>query len=261
LTVDDQGGGTRQVTAGGNGFWKLVRVFNKEYVERSLRFDRDGKSDAAPLLVLGEEQVDREAQLKRSIDRINDIEAELATLEPAHSKSQSRLKKLATDTAKQIVEELQIAGSRYQRRRYTAAQIQTALAPGRNTFEHKSTDVAGDLQLVQGRQLSNLEFPAKRDRSVASIEATVASLLAKTVTSTTLDELRNEPAVADWVQQGIDLHEHKSDCQFCGGPLSRERRLRFESHFDQSLRQLQTELAAAELALEERRGSAGPADG
>ena len=233
-----------------------MRVFNKEYVERSLWFDREGKSDAAPLLVLGEEQVDREAQLKQSADRVEAINSELATLEPACAQSETTLKKLAADTARQIVEELQIAGGRYEGRRYTAAQVTSELAPERMTFEHKSTNVAGDLQLVQGRHLSAVELPSKRDRTIDSIEATVVSLLARTVTSKMMDELRDAPEAAGWVQRGLDLHQHRDTCLFCGGALSTERRQQIESHFDQSLRQLQGELAVAERTIGELHQSA-----
>jgi wobble nucleotide-excising tRNase len=250
LTVDDAHGGTRQVTAGDDSFWPLVRVFNKEYVDRTLWFDRDGKSDAAPLLVLGEEQIDREAQVKGIEDRLEATNNELVTLEPACARSEAALKKLSADTARQIVEELQIVGGRYEGRRYNAAQVQQALAPERVVFEHKSTDVPGDLQLVQGRRLGDLELPAAREFALDAVEATVRSLLAQTVTSRVMEELRDDPNGAAWVQHGLDLHQHRDHCLFCGGAITPERRHQIEQHFDESVRALQREIAATDGTID-----------
>ena len=256
LLIDDAHGGTRKVSKRDDAFWQLVRVFNKEYVDRTLRFDRDGKSDAAPLLVLGEQQIDRESQLRAAQERLDQINEELGELEPSCARSEANRRKMATSTAKQIVEELQVVGGRYEGRKYSATQVQQALAPDQVTFEGKSIDVAADLKLVQGRPLNPVAPPRSDPLSLAVVEQTVTNLLVQTVTSRAIDELRENPDAAGWVQRGLELHEHRSDCLFCGGPVTAERRQQIEAHFDESVRTLQRDLARAEKLIEELRRSA-----
>ncbi len=119
-------GTTRRVIDRADSFWSRVRVFNADYVSRNLLFDVEGRSDALPLLVLGEPNVDRDKRLSEIDPRLEAIPGELSEAQTASSDATKAANKLATDTARTIGQELQAAGGRYEARKYDARRLKEA---------------------------------------------------------------------------------------------------------------------------------------
>lgn len=94
--------------------------------------------------------------------------------------------------------------------------------------------------------LAEGKLPSKAELIEGSV-----SLLQADVTSQPLADLASDSARAEWVQDGLLLHEHESTCLFCGNEISSERRQALAAHFDRSMTDLQGRIDA-QLALLER---------
>ena len=247
VEVDDANGGTRRVSSDGDPFWHKVRVFNRAYVERTLRFDHeDGTSYAPPLLVLGERQVDADEKIKKNAARMQEIDAEVPRGTAQQSTDTTTRAKLLTDCAKRVVEDLQQLGGRYKGTNfYTQRQVRELLEGNREELQGRSQNLEDDLASVRAVRMEALPEPTPRLLHLEEHEQRVSELLKSTVTSQALDKLKDDPTGAEWVQHGLGLHETRAACLFCGGVFTDERRRKLDLHFDDSLKRLQNSIAAA----------------
>ncbi|HVV12478.1 AAA family ATPase [Amycolatopsis sp.] len=247
VEVSDGANGSRRVTADTDPFWQKLRVFNRAYVQRTLRFDhQDGTSHTPPLLVLGERQIDADEKIARNNSRI----AEIDTIAPRRKQTLNNdigaRTKLLSDCAKRVVEDLQQLGGRYRGTNvYTRSQVRELLSGDRSILAGKSQDLLGDLDIVKARRLDSLPVLTPRLLHLGEHEQRVQVLLSRTVTSQVLDELRENSAGADWVQHGLGLHEERDSCLFCGGVLTKDRRRQLDLHFDEGLKLLQAAIEEA----------------
>ena len=251
VEVSGPDGGTRRVTDRADSFWSRLRVFNKEFVSRNLRFDVDGRSDALPLLVLGEPNVESDKRLAEISARLETISGELSDALEASSGAKRAASKLATDTARTIGQELQSVGGRYESRKYDARRVKEALASvDPETATRTDSEMAADLRVVQGQRMEPVELIQQVTLDLLRLEEQVSNVLGETITSTALDELVGEENVEQWVQRGLQLHERRDECFFCANPVTAERRRALENHFDASFKKLQDLIDALEGSLE-----------
>lgn len=229
--------------------WRRVRVFDAHYVGTHLAFDADPVS-ATPLLTLGRQAVDAADEVKSCRARIASIEESLPRLAEAAAKYKKEREKLAKETASRIVDECGAAGDSFSGRRYKATQVRTALDGDRQALlEGRSSHVGGDLATINQTSLNQLSEPSWPVIGLTDDEREAASLLAKSVASVALEDLRADPAAATWVQDGLALHAERPTCLFCEGSIAQDRRDKLAAHFDRSLTDLQSDLRTLDSKL------------
>lgn len=242
---------TRRVIDRADSFWSRVRVFNKDFVSRNLLFDVEGRSDVLPLLVLGEPNVERDKRLAEINPRLEAIPGELSEAQKASSEATRAANKLATDTARTIGQELQPAGGRYESRKYDARRLKEALLSTDPEADSRSdSEMAADLRVVQGQRMEPVGLIQQVRFDLKGLEEQVSEVLGQTITSTALDELVGDASAEQWVQRGLQLHEHRDECLFCASPVTPERRRALEKHFDESFKRLQERVSALDRSLE-----------
>ena len=244
-------GTTRRVMDREDGFWSRLRVFNKEFVSRNLLFDVDGRSDALPLLVLGEPNVERDKRLAEINLRLEAIPGELSDAKNASSEATRAASKLATNTARTIGQELQLIGGQYEPRKYDARRVKAAL-PSVVSDTHKRSDpeMVADLRLIQGQRMEPVGLIRQVTFDLNRLEEQVSDVLGETITSTALNELVGDANAEQWVQRGLQLHEQRDECLFCANQVTPERRRALENHFDASFKRLQDRISALDNSLE-----------
>lgn len=251
VDVSEPDGTTRRVTDRTDNFWSRVRVFNKDFVRRNLLFNVEGRSDVLPLLVLGEPNVERDKRLAEINPRLEAIPSELSEALTASSNATRAANKLATDTARTIGQELQPAGGRYESRKYDARRLREALpSVDPETDIRSDSQTTADLRVVQGQRMEPVELIQQGTFDLGSFEEQVSEVIGQTITSTALDELVGDANAEQWVQRGLQLHEHRDECLFCAHPVTPERRRTLEKHFDESFKKLQDCLSALDSKLE-----------
>lgn len=256
LDVSGPDGTTRRVIDRADSFWSRVRVFNADFVSRNLMFDVGGRSDALPLLVLGEPNVERDKRLSEINPRLEAISGELSEARRASSEARKSADKLATDTARTIGQELQAAGGEYSARRYDARRLKKTLSSiDPKTDSRSDLEMAADLRVVQGQRMEPVRLIQQVNFDLQDLEAQVLEVLGETITSTALDELVGDANAELWVQQGQQLHKDRDECLFCGGTVTLERRNALEKHFDESFKELQDRITALDGNLETEHGA------
>lgn len=72
-------------------------------------------------------------------------------------------------------------------------------------------------------------------------------LISKSVSSVVIEELKNNPQLSTWVENGLHLHknEHRKTCAFCGAKITDERLKTLDLHFSNELAKLNSEINSA----------------
>ncbi|MDO4254650.1 MAG: AAA family ATPase [Kocuria sp.] len=251
VDVHDAEATKRQVSDRSDPFWSRLRVFDKQFVSKNLLFDLNGRSDALPLLVLGEPNVQRDQRIAEIDARLEELSSTLLGRRKAADSANKAARKLATDTARTIGQELQAAGSRYSARGYNARRVREALQ-GIDEVVHQRSDeeMAADLRVVQGQRLDPIDPIAQVTFNLQELQDDVSSVLRQTITNAALEGLSGNPASESWVQQGLRLHNHRDQCLFCASTITEERRQALENHFDESFKRLQGQLQTLDQRLE-----------
>lgn len=237
---------------GSSDFWRRVHVFNGDYVSRNLKFEAAEGTTAESLLVLGEENVKADVELKateKEIERLDDLSRNSRqTADRVTRELDNLLKSIASG----IVAELSKAGGVYRSgHAYTRSVVRALLEGDRSIRDEGSSDVAADLLLATSENRPSRAVVARAD--VVADMAPVRALLTKRVTTAAIPELAEGQVRGNWVQEGMTLHRQGDTCLFCANEISPERWNALERHFDASLKSLQREIDSCIATLLESR--------
>jgi wobble nucleotide-excising tRNase len=203
----------------------LIRVFNADYVYENLKWEQLS-TGLNPILIVGEENV----ILQSSIDKHNDNRSKLNTLETQAAKSkmekEKQLSNLLTDKARQITNEFSL------NRQFDKTKLEELL---------KNNEVlAWELSEIDYKKhIESSAFVNKLDKldnvtmtpDVELFEKT-QKLLKKIVSpSHTIEHLKKNPKIENWVREGRILHKEKELCGFCGGVLRKNFLSELDEHF------------------------------
>jgi wobble nucleotide-excising tRNase len=247
------------VTESSSDFWARTKVFNAAYVRENLRFDDDGGPQSESVLTLGKANLDTEEKLRLAQERKDEL---VPLARDARSKANSLDRALGerlTTVAGQVVEDLRASPVATYRatNSYTRANVRTLLTGDRIVFDNASRDVAADRAMATSRAMDAFTSLSRaQPLGGREVHAATDELLKRDVTSKAIEALEGRPREARWVQDGIALHAHESQCLFCGGGISAARRAVLAAHFDSSLTDLQNAIDDLVSKLEQSIGAA-----
>ena len=228
-------------------FWGRVRVFNKDFVRKNLRFEEANGPQPAALLTIGERLADAEKRLATLQQTLASEREKLNNRETDIRLKDRALEGRKTEVAKLVVESLN--GTRvatYAPRSYTKKNIARRLAEfdgNPEALNHASVDLAADIAAATEKAMSSVQLESRNSLLERDILDTVHSLLTASIfDSTPIDEIAGNAARSEWVQQGLALHADLKECLFCGQELTQERRDALSAHFDESLKRLQSNI-------------------
>lgn len=232
-----------------------VHVFNRFYVDASLRSFLDGDGSSEGIVKLGEASVSLEDELlslRASLARFRRGGQRLARFYSSVSAQRSA----AVESVKVLViERLQTAdGAIYNPTRFNITRAERLLtAPA---VEQLDTNALESLLLTaRTLTLPPLAPQAPPELDLARIAGAVGELMRREVRSVVIEALRDSPKEAAWVEVGMDLHEVGSACRFCQvGVVSQETLDTYARHFDQTLKELRKDLTRASARLVELDG-------
>ncbi|MGV1017956.1 MAG: AAA family ATPase [Fluviibacter phosphoraccumulans] len=232
-----------------------VRVFNRDTVAQSV-FESSGGAleQLPPVYIFGEDS----AEKQRNLDTLKAALPAFAEAVKTNSREEIKTKKELDDyaitTARSIKNLLVAPGGGFNN--YNAADfrvqmknLESSSAPQLTGEERQSLLELKDAKPLPALELATLEFP-----DIAKLLQEVQSTLQVTVVSAVIDELIENPAVANWIQSGLSLHGNGPDtesCKFCNQPLPKARLERLEAHFNDQFRQFRQDLEALAVRIEE----------
>lgn len=229
----------RRARSAGDGIWREIRVFNRDYVEENLRFDAPDGGAAEGLLVLGKQSIADRAERERGQKRLAEIQNELPGLQERLRKARNLRDRMATDTARELGERLGGIDGRYASRRYTAKQVKEAIGRQSDDGLLAGHSAEQDAAMLTEESRAAIKMPTAESYSLSELAGQVREILRESATAIAITDLTEHPVHARWVQAGMALHEERADCIFCTNTISAERRAALAAHFDSSVREQQ----------------------
>ena len=227
-----------------------IRIFSKGYVEQNV-FTTEGKAKA--IVYLGEDSIEMQKKIQELEKKIKKQQDELNDTKSSLTKKQKELDKFCADRAKNIKEHLSSSGknryNNYDKLDFSNKADYFTSLPDREIEEKVLNDKT--LENLQSRIRQTLKETIE---SIAPIELDLEDffseakvLLKGTVISQILKELKDNPTLAEWVKQGLDIHKqndaYEKSCAFCQGSISEKRLKELENHFNDNYQNFEASIA------------------
>jgi wobble nucleotide-excising tRNase len=224
----------------------VVRVFNTDFVHANLNFTG---SPSRPILLLGAESEETQKEIARLTEMRGRVIQAVSNQEKAAEADANALaeaKKAAAAATKATLSLTEL---------YTATQMEKdiqAVSLGYEICKLTPDQLESDTKLARTSDQDALPpIPKVNAKSqLAELWSEAGPLLLKTPeVANAIQYLTGNPPVANWVERGLGLHEHKENCEFCGNKLASERLNALRAHFSKAQSdfkaQLQTLLGKA----------------
>jgi wobble nucleotide-excising tRNase len=221
----------------GAPYRKQIRVFNQQYISDNI--DVVG-GKANPIFILGEEnkklaEAIEEDQLvllgdPTDPDDVGKIK-ELDEKQKEHSRLEKERGQHFTSIARSIGSSIEGVTTRTYNKRHAEndfSQLRSKkLLPDNEYEKHKTTLREQEMKLVD-----TIEGDHIRGLSVKLL-ADAERLLKDTVETTVIEDLRDNPEIATWTEEGYKLHQqtNSQNCEFCGQPMPGGRIEQLAAHF------------------------------
>ncbi len=213
-----------------------IRVFNRDFVDENVFQVTEG--ELPPIFVVGKESVEQQKEADRQKRVRTEKEARLQQARSTHNDSGYKLNQHCSDRAKVIKETLRVSGSgrynNYDKTDYRSAAEKMG-ADGAATSHLLSDEQRGGLWAQHhATPKPRLQEATYRLPSLEDLVKQTSTLLEKTVVSSAIQTLKDDPALADWVHTGLGLHKEKGSatCLFCEQALPTDRLSSLEAHFN-----------------------------
>ena len=238
-----------------------IRVFNKSFVEKNIFTPND---KIKGIVYISEEQGNdkkkleqKESELKKTNDRKREVDIELNG-NPDDKRAKGLLAQNDTflsDAAKRIKTNftvIEIADTHLLN--YNKTKLSNFITENENSIKLKKST----LSVSEIEQLSKSIRPQDKNKiDVSSIQKYDTEILLKifervnelcnaAITTKAIERLKENPAIAQWVYQGLQENVHAKEatiCEFCGQSLPETRIADLNKHFSDEFEKLKEALS------------------
>lgn len=225
-----------------------IKVFNKDFIDENISFE---PSDICnPIVYVSEEDIESKKQLEKLKTECKKLENEYAQAKKERSAKEETKNTFLTGLGREIANILFD-------KTYNKTKVENRInSIGIENFSNKvlsdedkkkyeviSRSEAGKTQTTFSEFQFNFTFEGETIDNFQKIYDKALSLLNKKVISQTLDRLKNDPELNNWVKQGFDLHKVKNEkekCLFCQKPLDVNFLDTLSKHFTKDYEELQS---------------------
>ncbi len=228
-----------------------IKVFNEDFIDENISFDPSDSCN--PIVYVSEEDIESKKQLER-------IKQHNISLGKAYEEAKKN--KLEKENTKNIFLTglgREIANILFDKS-YNKTKVENKISSiGADKFSDKvlsdtdkkkyeaiSKSEAGKNQTKLSDYQFSFLFVEKTVDSFQKVYDEVKKLLDKKVVSETLDRLKNDQKLNNWVKQGFDLHKTKNEkekCLFCQKSLENDFLSMLSKHFSKDYDDLQDDIA------------------
>lgn len=228
VLTDDQNNKITQMDLVKSPYTFTFRVFNSDFVEDTLHWS---SQEAEPIFVLGKKDIELQMQIELKKKEINDLSDEKRTNE----REKSNLDKDLEDKLSYKARELDRIRPPYDKRKLKNKLEEIKLDS--NNYSLAKDDIQQQLAVLKDypkNKLSEIQTEFLNLNILKEIE----DILDKTVISQTIEKLKNNPELNDWIKKGLNLHKDKNICEFCGGIITQNILEEYEMHFSEEYNDL-----------------------
>ena len=217
-----------------------IKVFNQDFINESI-FKEGNDGTIKPVYYIGKEDITKKEKIKDLQNKLKEIEHESDFNNKDLKSKKKEKEKLSIVTAKKIKDFLRTPDTN-QYAYYTKSDFNLKINQLKtedlsilsdNDFKKKqkaiNQNVKDELQLIETVNLFN-ENDLKE----------VNEVLQKEVISETLDKLKNDKNLNEWVKEGLDLYDQsdKDICNFCEQSIPKKRIEDLKKHFNEDYKNL-----------------------
>jgi wobble nucleotide-excising tRNase len=227
----------------------VVRVFNSDFIRDNLKWEA-GEEGIEPVLLLGEENIKLEQQLKAHRAELEEKRKKIDKLRYFVQNEQEKIENGLTGKASTIKNTLRLPN--YDKRSFEPIITTIVSMPETNRLSDEQV----------GSYLATYHSTDKKD-TISEITLSIPDisgfynqtevLLQKTATANIIERLKENPTLEKWVKGGLGLHDGKSICEFCGGQLPNDLFDKLNKHFSEGYNQLMTEIDQLTNTLESKK--------
>lgn len=234
VTIEKPDGSTISIDSKSHKSTLPVRVFNRDFV--SANFEQEHNAPAVH--ILGESVRHLRDEIKKRNKQIARQKATIESFELKIRKHKSEIDQKKTDFARTI--DAAISG------RYNRTHLDRLLPMVRqNPVDHFLDDAALESYkktLATSGDYKEIPETIPSPPDIPKLFENAKILLSRSASNQAIDELRNDPILEDWLRTGLNIHQEKDSCLFCGNPLQAAVLDKLNAHFDRELEKLREDI-------------------
>jgi len=211
-----------------------VRVFNRDFISETVFTTND---EVAPIFIIGDRNVEKQKEIDKLKSQLNNERDKRDKAQAKLREAEGTLDRFCIDRAREIKNLLSSSpANRYNNYNKGDYQAKADSFLKEESIDHYLLDgVAKDR-----RKKHHLATPKDRLSEIActfpdlkSLYEEVRAILSRTVVSSVIAALRDDPDLASWVRDGLSKHKDRKaqTCLFCMQPLPPQRLKELEAHF------------------------------
>lgn len=216
------------------------RVFNIDFIKENIYWDTQ---EANPLFILGEKDIELEKQLKRLNEEIEQLKNNKEAKIKEKEKIENELERSLTEKAREI-DRIKPP--------YDKRKLKKILEEIKNDFEKFCLSESEVKDLLNSLRTEEKEKFSKFTLDIVpnSLIDEIFRILNKTVVSEIIERLKENPKINNWIKAGLEIHQGKDKCEFCGSPLPQDLLERYERHFSKEYIEFLEELNTLKSKIE-----------
>ena len=224
-----------------------VKVFNRDFIDENISFDPLDSSN--PIVYVSEEDIKSKKTLEKLKSDQDVLENALREARKNKRNKEGEKNNFLTDLGREIANVLfnkSYNKTKVEKRiksvgidNFTDKELSDE---ERKEYEVTSKSEAGENQTLLSKYQFVFSFDGETTNNFQKVFGTVKKLISKEVVSETLDRLKDDPDLNNWVKQGFDLHKarnEKEKCLFCQKPLDGDFLSKLSKHFSKDYKDLQ----------------------
>jgi len=210
-----------------------VRVYHNRYIQDTI----SEVDKVKHIFAVGAEQKEKIEELKQLKAKLKSEEAICKRLSGEMLSLEASFEQLKTSKASLIKNAADYTGAYTKNKFYPAYQALTS-PQLLSEKEHRQA-----LGAIRAEKKAEIPVPIY-NFILPSVKDTISPILEETPTNVTIDMLKNDSKLNDWVEQGLSLHEGKETtiCQFCGEEIPGIRLDALRAHFNKSYKELSNKI-------------------
>lgn len=228
-----------------------VKTFNTSFVQKNINWNESVKG----ILLISEEKIEE----KKELDTVKTAYATASTALDVERSNWQKLNdgisKFLTESSKRTKSSFQVIDTKDTRYfNYNKTKLEEYLAANQMIVSKlesilSAEEVVKFTNAAKPEHKPSLEFP-NLEINAARFETAhirLSDLLKTSATNAAIAHLSENSDIQSWVGEGMTIHAtHESkDCEFCGTPLTPERKSALEGHFNDAFVQFQEKLVKA----------------
>jgi wobble nucleotide-excising tRNase len=223
-----------------------VRVFNQDFIDDNVSFEPSKSSNG--IVYLSEGDIESKNKLDKLISENLKLKTK-ADLAKKNRESKEKIKNLFLQSVGREVSNI-LFDKTYNRtkvelklKKLGIEQIKTQILEDEIKVQHE-----GKIKRKIGKEIPTfkyIEIKIQHFGGLDDIYKNIKNLLTKEVVSETIEKLKNDEELNNWVKKGFEIHKSKEEygkCLFCENPLSNQLFDIFSKHFSKDYIDLQNEI-------------------